>query len=370
MDSEAFSIKNSLATKGAAILMMLLFHCFSEGLFETHTINFWPLTQSQVVNFAGFFKICVSLFAFVSGYGLYLSYERQKSAEKHPTGWVLEKLIRTLAGYWFVVILAWIVCTVLDNRPYQVYGFETSVYLGLWNMLVEFLGLTKLTGGQLLNTHWWYMSAAVVFVLLLPLIYVGFERIGCLCTIGAILVFTRILAGYPGGTSFLSFLPVFCFGMVFSKIDLFGRWRRFWLRHGGPVTGAAKFAVMLLLIGVSYKLYYFLPMNTWWDVKYNVFPLLLILFLYDFVFVCPALNEILVFLGKHAANIFLVHAFIRAHYANELTYSMGHFVLVILFLLVCSLICSIVIEFLKKAFHYDELIKKLLCAVWNVKISI
>lgn len=329
-----------------AILMMLLFHCFSQGLFENHTINFWPLAQSQVVNVAGFCKVCVSLFVFVSGYGLYLSYQKLKNEKRYPTGWVLEKLIRTLSGYWFILILAWIVCTLLDRRPYQVYGFETSAFLGVWNMCVEFLGLTKLTGGKLLNSHWWYMSAAVAFVVLLPLICAGFEKVGSLCTVGAILIFPRITTGYPGGTNFLSFLPIFCFGMIFARYDLFRKWRQFWSqRRAGPAVNAAKFAVMLLLVGVSYKLYYHLPMGMWWDVKFNVFPLLLILFFYDFLFVCPFLNEVLIFLGKHATNIFLIHAFVRAHYANKLTYSMGHFVLVTMFLLACSF----VIEFLKKA---------------------
>lgn len=371
MDSRAFSKENSLAAKGVAILMMMWHHCFLSGRFEDFSINFRPLTQSQVVNIADFCKICVSLFAFVSGYGLYLSYREAKAEGRRPTGWVLEKLIRTLSGYWFVLILAWIICTLLDGRPYQVYGFETSPFGGVWNMLVEFFGLTNLNGGALLNPDWWYISAAVTFIILLPLVCAGFEKAGCFCIIAAVLILTKSLVGYPGGTRLLSFLPIFCFGMAFSKYDLFGRWKQFWAsRKAGPAIGIIKFIVMLLLLGLSYKLYYHLPTKVWWDVKWNIYPLFVILFLYDYIFTCPVLNEVLIIFGKHATNIWLVHTFIRLCYANEFTYGMGHFVLIILVLFTISLTCSAAIEALKKLVHYDAWINKLLHALQKSKLSV
>lgn len=143
MQLPAFSKQNSLAIKGVAIMMMLWHHCFLSGRFENYTISFWPLSQSQVVNIADFFKICVSLFAFVSGYGLFLSFQVCKKQHRGVTQWLREKLVRTLSGYWFVVVLAWIVCTILDNRPYTVYGFADSKYAGVWMMCVEFLGLSN-----------------------------------------------------------------------------------------------------------------------------------------------------------------------------------------------------------------------------------
>lgn len=368
MNSDSFSMKNSLATKGVAILMMMWHHNFSPGNFEQHTVDFWPLMQSQAVHIATFCKICVSLFAFISGYGLYLSYRPQRDKGESPTGWILEKTIRTLSGYWFIVLLSWIVCTLLDNRPYQVYGFEASAYVGLWNMLVEFLGLTNLTGGNLLNITWWYMSAAVVFIILLPLICAGFEKIGCLCVIGMVLILPRISMGYPGALHFFSFFPIFCFGMVFARYDLFGVWKRFWARWKGRLLiRAAKFAGMLLLLGLIYKLYYHLPGKIWWDLKWDVFPLLLILFLYDYIFSVPVLNEVLIIFGRHATNMYLVHEFIRGMYGNEFIYGIGQSFVMTVMLLSCSLACSFIIELLKKAVHYEQGIDKLLRAVQGVK---
>lgn len=199
--------------------MMMWHHCFLAGRFEKYTVDFWPLAQSQAVNIANFCKICVSLFVFVSGYGLYLTWQKARAEGVHTSRWVYEKLVRTLSGYWFVVVLAWAVCTFLDNRPYLAYGFEKSPFLGLWNMLIEFLGLTNLVGGAPMNSTWWYMSAAVVFIVLFPLIFKGFESIGCFCTLGVILIFPRISMGFPGWVHFYAFMPIFCIGMICARYD-------------------------------------------------------------------------------------------------------------------------------------------------------
>ena len=71
-----FTKKQSLAVKGVAILMMLWHHLFYPGNYAEFTLNCWPIMESQAVHIALFSKICVSLFAFISGYGLFLSYRK------------------------------------------------------------------------------------------------------------------------------------------------------------------------------------------------------------------------------------------------------------------------------------------------------
>lgn len=358
-NGDAFSKENSQALKAIAILMMMWHHCFLAERFERYAIDFWPLAQSQVVHVANFFKICVSLFAFVSGYGLYKTWKKAGERNTHASRWIYEKLVRTLAGFWFVLILAWCVCTVLDNRPYQVYGFEKSILLGLWKMLTECLGLTNLTGGQLLSEDWWYMSAAVVFIVLFPLIYRGFERIGCFCTLGVILLFPRISMGYPGGKHFFGFLPIFCIGMIFARYDAFACWSRFWDGRAAHI-GVLKFSLMLGGLLLGYKLSYVLGNQTWWDIKWNILPLWVILFARDYLFKVPGLDRILIFIGKHATNIFLVHTFIRLYYGQAFIYGLGHFLLVMGALFFISLGLSIVIEEMKKALRYQMWIDRLL----------
>ena len=67
----AFMKEDAAALKGIAILMMMLHHCFRDAsLYDGYVISFAPFPEQTVVRFALFCKICVSLFAFVSGYAI------------------------------------------------------------------------------------------------------------------------------------------------------------------------------------------------------------------------------------------------------------------------------------------------------------
>lgn len=361
MSRGAFSRQDSLAVKGVAIMMMMWHHCFLEGRFEDYVIDFWPLTQSQVVNVAMFCKICVSLFAFISGYGLFLSYRKREGGTQSVTRWIYERLVRTLSNYWVIVVLLWIVCALLDGRPYRVYGFADSKYAALWGMIVDFFGLSNFFGVGKLGEDWWYISAACIFIILLPVIYAAFEKFGCFCTICIVFMIPRVCGGYPGGVNFLSFVPSFCFGMIFAKFDLFSRWKDF--RGEGEGHRARRMVWRVLLcfaLLLCYKMYYHLPTSVWWDVKYGIIPLVLILFIYEILFPIPLVGRFLLFAGRHATNIWLIHAFIRSYYCRDFIYGQGHFAVIISVLFLVSLGGSFVIEFLKKIIGFDALTQKLL----------
>lgn len=92
---------------------------------------------------------------------------------------------------------------------------------------------------------------------------------------------------------------------------------------------------------------------------WSIFPLVVILFIYDVLIPFYPINTILVFLGRHATNIFLVHTFIRAIYFQNFVYGQGHFASIIGMLLLTSLGLSLVIELLKRLVRYDDLIDRL-----------
>lgn len=190
-----FTKEKSAIVKGCAVWMMLLHHCFLAGRFEKFNIIFWPLADYQVSNIANFCKICVSLFAFISGFGLLVSYEKEESnptLKNSNNRWIVMRLVKTLTGYWFVVFLSWIVCMAIDYRPVYAYGFSSSIFNGLWNMAMDFLGIGYFFGVAPLNGTWWYMSAAIVYIVLTPLLYISLSKIGWLSTLGILMVLPRI----------------------------------------------------------------------------------------------------------------------------------------------------------------------------------
>lgn len=69
-----FTKEDTVAIKGIALLMMLFHHCFWNAEFTSqYALDYSPFNQESIVSIGMFFKICVSIFAFITGYGLVLS---------------------------------------------------------------------------------------------------------------------------------------------------------------------------------------------------------------------------------------------------------------------------------------------------------
>ena len=157
--------------------MMLMHHLFLKGRFEKYPVVFSRFTAAQIINIANYCKLCVSIFAFISGYGLYKSYKAKKTSTQK---WVISRYIKTFSGYW-VVVLSWLICWPINNRPFKVYGFEKSTLYGIWNMGVELIGITHPVQTDsplsMLGT-WWYMGACLAFIFLSPLLFGLLDRFG------------------------------------------------------------------------------------------------------------------------------------------------------------------------------------------------
>lgn len=94
---------DSFAIKGLAIILMLFHHLYcTADRFNGFEIDFTPFSQTFVVNVAFLFKVCVSLFAFITGYGLLKSIAGQNFNRKDIVKWNTTRLIKTLSGFWFI----------------------------------------------------------------------------------------------------------------------------------------------------------------------------------------------------------------------------------------------------------------------------
>ena len=347
---------DALALKGIAILIMLFHHLFLKGRFDGYSIAFAPFSEKQITDIANYCKVCVSLYAFVSGYGLYLSYSGNRLSDKK---WIACRYIKTFSGFWIVVVLSWIVCQIIDGRTALIYIEKNRGGSGVVNMFLDFLGLACLCGTKSICGTWWYMSAAFLFILMTPLVARRGNSISLACI--AVFVFIRVIAGgkmseyyntYLGGSTPFSYLMPFLIGALFAKKNLINRLINAphrWLR----------FLIELILLMGTYILYLKISTSYFFDIKWGLLPLPLILFCVEYVIPRRSLRPILVFLGKHSMNIFLTHTFIRGTYLQDTIYSFHHFLISFLVLLFISLALSLLIEWIKKTLRYHGFIDTL-----------
>lgn len=348
--------EDSLTIKGCAVLLMMTAHCFLKGRASAYTISYFPFTESSVSTFAEFSRIFVSFFAFVSGYGMFLSYNSEKKSNTSSVlRWIKERYLKSFMPMQFCIVFIWIVTFFLDRLPVAVY-FKEGPVMGLLYMTFNFFGLSDIFSTPKMVGTWWYLTAHVAFVFMIPLFSSALTYFGSVICLGLLMLIPRCINGYPGGMNFVTFLPALMLGMIFAKKDLFAYLDRF------IATGKKKAMVAVLSVFLSFvvfRLSLLLPKKYFWDLNLGLFTPVYIVMIRQLLCKVPILSGLLRFIGKHSANIFLIHTFIRNRYLTSFVYNQKHFVLVILTLLLCSLIGSIIIESLKSQVKFDAFQKQL-----------
>ena len=364
-----FSKKDSLAVKGIAIIMMMFHHCFIEiPVLDQYGVSFGSLSREKVVWVCLWLKICVSLFAFVSGYGLYTSYKKKNGSKVE---WVIRRLIKTLSGFWIVFILAGIVCQLIDQRYTRVY-FADGITQGIFSSFVSFMGLSNLFGMQQLISTWWYMSAAVIFIVMTPFFSGLLEKYGRILVPLFVVIIPRLLnLTYPTeDNAAFGFVFIFIIGMCAAQGDILNHYLEVCQEK---ITGGKK---VLLFIAESVALIVIcrwssgLDVTRFWEICYGITPFLLIVYVQKYLFKIRPVHTVLEFLGKHSMNIYLVHTFIRNLYLKDVTYSFGYFLWTAVFCLMSALLISIILEGLKRLIRYNvwiEWLQEKVCMCLNRK---
>lgn len=349
-----FSKIDSLKIKGIAILLMMFHHCFGGvNRFNGYDISFYPFSQAQFVKISWSFKICVSIFAFITAYGLTLSLKKHLEYDNNYYHWYLQRLIKLLSGYWFVVIIFCLICEVFGRQVSNIF-FNHGLLQGIFYLFLQAMGVSYLFATPLLNGTWWYMSAAVIFVLLIPLLhYIATKKYGtAILLVGTILIFRihQDSIGFPGGESPYTYLYILCIGTLAAEKN--------WLLSSSK--GVFKFFIDTILMYLVYRVYLVVPVELFWEFTWNLVPFFLIVYCWKWIICIPVIDKILIFLGRHSINIFLVHTFIRDHFFHDFIYSLKYFWLIIIVLLGTSVLLSILIEWMKKVTGYNQWINYLI----------
>lgn len=359
-----FTKEHTMQMKGIAIIILLFHHCFLnaqrwatvpyEKLATTngwgyYPISFAPFSSHTIQYLASFSKICVAMFVFMTGYGMWVSYESQK--KKTTTSNYIKKRMVTLMTGFLIIFVVTEILAIPTGRFIEVYGhdFRSVVY-----MIIDALGLAKLLGTPLFCLTWWYMSLAIVLIMIFPFVHSIMEKYQWIVVVASIIV--PRACGFGQSTDLFRYLLAYTLGMYFAQHDLLARIKEKFMEQN---VAGKLLSLIVSLIGLAVIIK--CRQNAWIGWKYLDFwdgfaAMYVIVNSYIYILNGKWIVKGLGFLGKHSMNIFLIHSFYRDVFFHEFTYSFYYAWLDYIVLMAISLVTSIVLEWFKKLIRYEKFI--------------
>ncbi|MDO5292535.1 MAG: acyltransferase [bacterium] len=162
-----FTKQDTAILKGVAIILMLAHHLF---FFPTRLpekmipISFTKIDHIDTAVYIGRFgKMCVPIFLFLSGYGIYKTYISGRLS-------IPDRIYNLYIKFWKVfIVFVPIGFMYFSNQPQyckQEGFYNTFAKFELVGLVRSFTGL-----GLCYNREWWFLKYFVITILLFPLIY-------------------------------------------------------------------------------------------------------------------------------------------------------------------------------------------------------
>ena len=225
-----FTRHDTKIIKGIAICLMLYHHLFAfpERVTEGTFVSLWYFNETNLsVCLGAFGRICVALFTFLSGYGIYRS-----SLSGEDSAALAARHIKSLYKTYWMVFFVCLPVIVYRNLRYR-------RSLMIYETVCNFLGLSFSFNGE-----WWFVLPFAVLLVLFPAIKRFAERrhaglcldLFIVLVINAVIVciipyvMTLNLFADFSSTVFwsrtkevLEILPAFLTGVIFARWDVLSR---------------------------------------------------------------------------------------------------------------------------------------------------
>ena len=310
-----FSRTDTKIIKGLAIILMLMHHlwAFPERIAGGELKPFITIGGKNTLIFFGEFgKICVSIFFFVGGYGIY------KLSEKKDFN-ILENIKKMFIKYWKIFLIFIPIGFIFFNNQIAYCENELiySMYsnISIRNLLKNFFGISSS-----LNREWWFFHSYLIAIITFPFIKKLFDNKSTIFNLFIIIVYTLLVTNVLPAIGkieiigslnnniiykefFLQKSPyISCFwmGILFSKDNLL-------LELKNKINEIVKLNPLFDIIGILIIVYFRqIVFGETYDMIY--LPFLIILFL-DFVSKFKLLKKIFELFGNHSTNMWLTHSF-------------------------------------------------------------
>ena len=149
-----FSKENTLIIKGFAIILMLVHHLWAFKSIDDFN-GIWNNYASLLIMVGKSGKICVGMFTFLSGYGLYYS-----CCNKNIICYVIDRLKKLLVSFWKYALPLLLILLMTGQFVFSLSDFFHNIFMLKSN----------------LNGAWWYLQFYAIMLLLFPYLYSFFQK--------------------------------------------------------------------------------------------------------------------------------------------------------------------------------------------------
>lgn len=311
----------STMIKGIAVLMMIVHHLWG---FPSRVPGLHILSIEEQFGIAS--KICVSIFMFLSGYGLYYTFKKKGSIQ------LVKRVRNVYERFWQVFVIFVPIGFLIVDRSFHVQEFLLNLFCLDYSY----------------NMEWWFMGTYLELIIVMPLVLrIDKKRYFPLVIVLAAILLccvSNLFAFNSGGVKshvycFGHYFPVFYLGLFFCKYHLYERYNhviRNWLLGVG---------LCIFLTGVAYFI------RSKWDVTEMTIlmtPMLIYLFLCLFE-ILGRINKVFMLFGKHSMNMWLMHTFFCYYYfQKEMLMVSKNPIVAFLLIVLLSLLSSMIIDWFWK----------------------
>lgn len=277
-----FDKQCSLFIKGIAIILMVCHHMWWSKE-NSDFSGVWEILATYIIALGKAGKVCVAVFTFISGYGLYLSISHGDNYVN-----IFRKIKNVIFHFWRTVLPILIVFFIIGIIP-----FKTSEFLK--NMLCI---------DNSYNGAWWYLQTYLLYLIISPIIFYLIKNkisVILLCLLSMTLF--RYIAYYFLGNImcihyFFYYFPFLVLGFVFSKYNLLEK-----MSFRNRKFLSLLFYSFITIICLIVRL-----ITGYSELLFILIPSFILMFIQK-----PMPNSIfvklLIFIGKYSMGIWLLHAF-------------------------------------------------------------
>ncbi|TVP55503.1 MAG: hypothetical protein EA343_24950 [Nodularia sp. (in: Bacteria)] len=328
-----FTKEKTNIAKGVAVCLMFAHHLYAFDDRLLNDNNYVPLIPFfNAEHYIGLFgNICISMFLFLSGYGMFLGYVR---SQQSPIGYSLGKLKDFYFTYWlyFLIFIPIGIKFFQDITIWQSDEIRYSAEARLF--LQNFIGWDSTY-----NEEWWFIRMFLIIVVLLCPIYIKLaeKNISWIIVISLFLFFVSSQVDYYGKLGFLFWQISFALGVLSAKLKLFS-------------------SVLIKFLDKLGAFWVFFSLLVCFSLRFRLggeVDFLIVSFFIYFTIRAIAilrLSRVFAYLGKYSFPMWLVHSFFCYYYFQDIVYAPQWSPLVLILLTTMSLLTVMLIEYLRSSF--------------------